>query len=187
MPHYKATAEIRHKFARPWGVLVPTVDGDKDLTARKVYELIREKCGGKSPLIIAIGDVVTDSFSAAGVPIQIAIIDGKTKRGFFSGKSGTFKASKTVDNPAGEITEQAWDVVREVITKNFSALISVNGEEDLLVVPAIVEAPKNSFILYGQPPTTDADPPIPEGVVFLEVTPEIKTKVKSLLKRFQTL
>jgi uncharacterized protein (UPF0218 family) len=187
MPHYKATEEIRHRFARPWGTLVPVVDGDKDQTAKKVFTLIQEKCSGKTPTIIAIGDVVTDSFCAAKIPLQIAIIDGKTKRGFFSGKTCAFEAFKTIKNPAGEITEEAWMVVKEVITKTISTLISVDGEEDLLVVPAVMEALKNTFILYGQPPTTDADPPIPEGVVFLEVTPQMKTKVKDLLKKFKTI
>ncbi len=141
MPHYKATDEIRHRFARPWGTLVPSVGGDKDLTAKKVFALIQEKCGGGAPIIIAIGDVVTDSFCGAKIPLQIAIIDGKTKRGFFSGKTCAFDAFKTVKNPAGEITEEAWVVVKEVISKRISTLISVDGEEDLLVVPVVMEVP----------------------------------------------
>ncbi len=187
MPHYKATEEIRHRFARPWGTLVPVVNGDKNLTAKKVFALIQEKCGGSTPTMIAIGDVVTDTFCAAKIPLQVAIIDGKTKRGYFSGKTCAFDTFKTVKNPAGEITEDAWKIVKEVISKRISTLISVDGEEDLLVVPVVMEAPNNTFILYGQPPKTDADPPVPEGVVFLEVTAEMKSKIMDLLSKFETI
>ena len=183
MPHYKITEEIRHHFARPWGTLVPVVDGDKDLTAKKVFELIRGKSPNSTPIIITIGDVVTDSFCIAKIPLKIAIIDGRTKRGYFSGKTGIFDAFKTVKNPAGEITDAAWSLIREVISSGISTLISVDGEEDLLVIPVVIESPNNTFVVYGQPPKTDADVPIPEGVVFLEVTPELKSKIQMLMSK----
>jgi hypothetical protein len=50
--------------------------------------------------------------------------------------------------------------------------IVVNGEEDLLVIPVCVHAPDNSIVLYGQPN---------EGLVVVEITPEIRNKTQSLL------
>jgi len=48
----------------------------------------------------------------------------------------------------------------------------VNGEEDLLVLPACIFAPENAIVLYGQPN---------EGLVIVKITPEIRNKAQSLL------
>jgi uncharacterized protein (UPF0218 family) len=50
--------------------------------------------------------------------------------------------------------------------------ISVNGEEDLLVLPVCVYAPENSVVLYGQPN---------EGLVIVKITPQIRNKTQTLL------
>ena len=52
----------------------------------------------------------------------------------------------------------------------------VKGEEDLLALPAILFAPLNSVVLYGQ---------IDLGVVMVEVTEEKKKGVEEILKKFQ--
>ena len=50
--------------------------------------------------------------------------------------------------------------------------ISVNGEEDLLVIPVCIYAPENAIILYGQPN---------EGLVIVKITSEIRNKTQKLL------
>ena len=50
--------------------------------------------------------------------------------------------------------------------------IVVDGEEDLLALIAVLYAPENSIVVYGQPYT---------GVVIIKVTPEKKEQVKALL------
>ena len=50
--------------------------------------------------------------------------------------------------------------------------ISVNGEEDLLVIPVCVYAPENAIVMYGQPN---------EGLVIVKITPEIRNKTQKLL------
>ena len=54
-------------------------------------------------------------------------------------------------------------------------LIVVIGEEDLLALPAILFAPLNSIVLYGQ---------FDLGVVMVEVTEEKKKEVENILKKF---
>ena len=48
----------------------------------------------------------------------------------------------------------------------------VNGEEDLLVIPACIHAPANAVVLYGQPG---------RGLVVVPVSDEIKTRMQALL------
>jgi len=64
----------------------------------------------------------------------------------------------------------------QVIQKAFSCespvRITVDGEEDLLVIPVCIHAPKNSIVMYGQPN---------EGLVIVTITPEIRAKVQKIL------
>jgi uncharacterized protein (UPF0218 family) len=63
-------------------------------------------------------------------------------------------------------------VIKQAFTLPSPVRIVVNGEEDLLVIPVCVHAPDNSIVLYGQPH---------EGLVVVEITPEIRNKTQSLL------
>ena len=50
--------------------------------------------------------------------------------------------------------------------------ITVNGEEDLLVLPVCIHAPDDAIIMYGQPN---------EGLVILRINKEIRNKVHTIL------
>jgi len=78
----------------------------------------------------------------------------------------------TVDNPAAEITLQSIDIIKKAFTIQPPVRLNVNGEEDLLVIPACIYAPENAIILYGQPN---------EGLVIVKITPEIRNKTQKLL------
>jgi uncharacterized protein (UPF0218 family) len=54
------------------------------------------------------------------------------------------------------------------------AVIYVEGEEDLLAIPAILESPDNAIIIYGQPS---------QGVVVVTASPDMKTEVKKMANR----
>jgi hypothetical protein len=163
---------------------VPAIGDDTAETAQKVLDLIQEKFGEEIPPLITIGDVTTESFLRIGAPIHLAVIDGKTRRGVFDSAAGNFQAEVEVDNPAGTITPEARDAILAAISEDASTLIRVNGEEDLLVIPAVVGAPFGDIIMYGQPPQTDLDPPLPAGVVYFPVTPQIKQVGSTLLEQF---
>jgi hypothetical protein len=64
----------------------------------------------------------------------------------------------------------------QIIKKAFSSeppvRIIVDGEEDLLVIPACILAPENSVVMYGQPN---------EGLVIVQITPKIRAKVQKIL------
>ncbi len=50
--------------------------------------------------------------------------------------------------------------------------ITIDGEEDLLVIPVCLYAPENSIVMYGQPN---------KGLVIVTINPEIRNKAQSIL------
>jgi len=55
------------------------------------------------------------------------------------------------------------------------ALVIVRGEEDLAVIPLVLEAPSGGIILYGQPG---------RGVVVREIDDEARKDAKKLMECF---
>ncbi len=68
---------------------------------------------------------------------------------------------------------EAWQIVKRAIGGR-EAVIYVEGEEDLLVLPVILEAPNNAFVVYGQPS---------QGLVVVTVTPSKKREVADMMDR----
>ena len=54
------------------------------------------------------------------------------------------------------------------------ARVLVNGEEDLLAIPAIIFAPEGSSLFYGQPG---------QGIVMVTVDTAAKLRSRAILKR----
>jgi len=81
-----------------------------------------------------------------------------------------------VENPQGTITEESVAAVKAVLESGIHTHIVVNGEEDLLVLPAILYAPENAFIVYGQPYV---------GIVVAKATKMRKEQVKEFLKEMK--
>lgn len=127
--------------------------------------------------VISVGDIVTDELSKEGITPMISIIDFKTRRH----ELDSAPIAKTFDaiNHQGTIDPQAVTAFiaakkNYLDTKQPQTLI-VNGEEDLLALPAILLAPLGTIVLYGQ---------VDQGVVVNEVTEELKAKVVDLIKQF---
>ena len=57
----------------------------------------------------------------------------------------------TVNNPAGTITDELDDAVRNALTTGKTDLIRVDGEEDLALMPCILHAPEGAEVVYGWP------------------------------------
>jgi uncharacterized protein (UPF0218 family) len=58
--------------------------------------------------------------------------------------------------------------------KDEEALIIVEGEEDLLALPCIVESPSNSLVLYGQPS---------KGLVVVDTNTKVQNEASLILSR----
>lgn len=127
----------------------------------------------KPPKVTTVGDVVSRESLKAGIPVGLRLVDQMTLRKIID--HFEIKAERTfrVRNPAGVITQEAWDAIKEALTQR-EAVIFVDGEEDLLAIPAIIESPENSFIIYGQPS---------EGLVVVTATSAVKAEVKQMVNR----
>ncbi len=156
--------EGRMYFKKPLGKLYSSLN-DID---RKILQ---------NHFIISIGDATTRTLLDASIIPDIGIIDNKIER----------KASKhtieynaiilTADNPPGTITDEIWDTIDEAfkIATKSNVLITVNGEEDLTVIPAALMSKENVIILYGQPG---------EGIVVVEAD-KIKNKTEEIMNLFR--
>jgi uncharacterized protein (UPF0218 family) len=154
--------EIRPLLKKPFGTLIK----GKGL---KPAEYIKENLKGEK--VIVVGDVTLKNILAVGIKPALAVIDLKTKREIK--KDSVFK-KKTVKakNPPGMITKELWDKIHESMDKHGS-LVVVDGEEDLAVLPCILEADWDSIVLYGQPD---------EGIVMVKVTEEKKFDAGTIIK-----
>ncbi len=84
-----------------------------------------------------------------------------------------------VDNPSGTVSQQLISAVRRAVNGvalHKRARIVVHGEEDLAVIPAVIEAPEGAAVVYGQPN---------EGMVIIAVTAEKKHHAQRLLGKIQ--
>jgi len=126
--------------------------------------------------IISIGDATTKNLLDADIIPRIGIIDNKIERKTSKHNIEYNAIALTADNPPGTITDELWDTINEAfkIARKSNVLITVNGEEDLAVIPSALMSKKDALILYGQPG---------EGIVVVKAD-EIKTKEKEIMNNF---
>lgn len=154
--------EIRPLLKRPFG----EVFSGEDL---KPAEDIKKELKGEK--VIVVGDVTLENILAVGIKPSLAIIDHKTKRKVKKNSAFKGKAVK-VKNPPGMITANLWDKIHDAMEEKGS-LIVVDGEEDMAVLPCILDADWDSVVLYGQPD---------EGIVLVRVTEEKKFDAGTIVK-----
>ncbi len=82
-----------------------------------------------------------------------------------------------VDNPQGTITQEAIAAIKKALESNEHTHIVVKGEEDLLTLIAVLYAPENAFVVYGQPYL---------GIVVVKVTSEKKAHVQEFLNAMKS-
>ena len=129
--------------------------------------------------VIAVGDVVTYHLEEAGRTPDVAVVDGLTKRERVGGDVADVVATLTesanrieVKNPAATLTREMGVALRDALRAEAPTVIVVEGEEDLVALPAIVAAPLGASVVYGQPD---------EGMVRADVTAERKREMRDLL------
>ena len=131
----------------------------------------------QNTFVIAVGDIISSKLSESGFVPHISIIDFKTRRHDLPHAN---ISGKTVNNPRGTINSEAaltiYEMIGEYLKTQKNATLIVDGEEDLLALPAILLAPLGSVVLYGQ---------FDQGVVINHVSEELKKKIQMLLKKFQ--
>ena len=139
-------------------------------TMPKLRTLIQQN---KPPKVTTVGDVVSRETLASGIQVNLRIVDQMTLRKSISPVEIKAERVYRVRNPAGIVTKEAWDAIKGAL-QHREAVIYVDGEEDLLAIPAILESPDKSFIVYGQPS---------QGVVVVTVSPVMKHEVREMMNR----
>lgn len=138
-PVYEITDEHKERLREPRG---DVVQGD---------ELIEELRERDYRRLICVGDRVSLDVAKSDVDADIYVVDGKIEREPVDGEHEQIDTELRLeaDNPAGAITEAAWNTVREAFAHTCSVTLHVDGEEDLLALPSIVFASPDSLIVYG--------------------------------------
>ena len=139
-------------------------------TMPKLRTLIQQN---KPPKVTTVGDVVSRQTLSTGIQVDLRILDQMTLRQRISAVEIKAEQTYRVRNPAGVVTKEAWDAIKEAL-RHREAVIYVDGEEDLLAIPAILESPDKAFIVYGQPS---------QGVVVVTASPEVKHEVREMMNR----
>jgi len=159
----KLPDSLRDQLKIPLGVLLP-IGQDNKTNIQKYLS--------NNSYIITVGDRTTEKMIDFDLIPSLQIIDGLEKRI----KRDILKLGSAfelkIDNPAAEITLESIEIIKKAFTMNSPIRLTVNGEEDLLVLPVCIHAPENSVILYGQPN---------KGLVLVQITTEIRNKAQALL------
>jgi len=163
--------KLRKRLKKPLGTLIV---GNFDETVEKFKEILAKE---KPTRLIAVGDAVSESLMKNGVFPDVFIIDNRVMRKEITPLK--FGAERTLyaKNPAGTISKEAWEKIKNALNSDLQTKIIINGEEDLLALPAVLFAPENSFVVYGQPH---------EGMVIIKVTKEKRREVESIIDEMKT-
>jgi len=156
--------DLRDQLKTPLGNLIRDNDPNKENIIKKI---------SAESVIITVGDRTTEYMLQLGLKPQIQIIDGLEKRNKrLVPTDDAINTNLSCKNPPGEITEESIQVIQKAFSCESPVRITVDGEEDLLVLPVCIFAPENSVVMYGQPN---------EGLVIVHITPDIQAKVQKIL------
>jgi hypothetical protein len=169
---YCVTPEILQKFKDPFGTLI---EGSFSEAMAKLQDIINKE---KPTKIISVGDTVSRNLHAYNIVPHLAITDDKSMRKKLKPKIFSGKKLVRVKNPAGSLTEEAIRAISNAVEGNEETQILVEGEEDMLTLVAVLYAPENAFVLYGQPN---------RGIVLVKITEEKKAEAQQILKSMKII
>jgi hypothetical protein len=159
----KLPDSLRAQLKTPLGILLPIGQDNKENIQKYLLD---------ESYIITVGDRTTEKMIEYGIIPSLQIIDGFEKRKQREFPKLGNASELMIDNPAAEITLQSIEIIKKAFEMTPPIRLTVNGEEDLLVLPVCIHAPKNSVVLYGQPN---------KGLVLVKITTEIRNKAQTLL------
>jgi hypothetical protein len=152
--------DVRSELKKPFGELHPSLS------------VLLPRLRGHT--VYTVGDVVTHRLVRAGVTPDVAIIDGHTMRAPCTRVPRLAARQLAARNLPGTISDDLIRAIKDAVA-NPPAVIIVEGEEDLAVIPLVLEAPPGALVLYGQPG---------EGVVLRVVDREARQAARAYLSRF---
>jgi uncharacterized protein (UPF0218 family) len=156
---YALPERLKKELRKVWGV---GIFGKKKEVKEKFEKFLKKENFKK---VITVGD-----YCSINLPSNVKIFDGRVKRKKIK---KILPYSLKCKNPKGTIQKEVWPIIKKAIKENKN--VFVEGEEDLLVIPSILLAPKNSLVVYGFPK---------KGICAIKVDQKMKNKIKNLLKKF---
>lgn len=166
----RLTEGVRMRVKHPLGSLIV---GSPD----KTMEILKASVEREKPSkLIAIGDSVASNMMKYGVKADLYVIDNKIMR-----KPVDTIATRDLNilrahNPPGMIIEEAWEATKKSVEDPSISCIIVDGEEDLLALPAIKFAPEGAMVVYGQPHV---------GIVIVRVTERKRKEIEALIEAME--
>ena len=161
--------ELKERLRQPLGILI---GGDLEGSSKRAAEEIKRS---RPTMVVAVGDVTSSSLINHGVRPDVVIIDGRYERRIFSGEHKLEGYEiRNVRNPAGVIIPEAAEAVMDVVESRKRVAILVDGEEDLLALPALLALSDGGVLAYGQPK---------KGCVLVWASEQTRNKARELLAR----
>lgn len=162
-------ASLREVLRSPFGEIMDA----------KTYDFSKEE----RDCLIAVGDVTTKLLHDRNIIPKLSVIDllVERKRRFQNVSEIGLKnvsLTYTVQNTPGQISPLVFQRVRDAflrIKQGKTVLLHIIGEEDLTVLPILLQAPLGWVLCYGQPKI---------GTVKVIVDEEIKKLCKEILQKF---
>ncbi|MBI5122432.1 pantetheine-phosphate adenylyltransferase [Candidatus Roizmanbacteria bacterium] len=160
----------------------------------KIYKTTRQIIVGanldspkKPVMVIAVGDIIVDSLLKEGIEPDVKVIDFRSRRKPIKTdtliKDSLNKDCLYLNNP-GTINLKTAEKLKQMIQQRsvlsnkvgpYGSWLVVDGEEDLLALPAILFAPLNSLVLYGHWQL---------GIIAVEIDEKIKNKARNIVNKF---
>ncbi|MFC1711004.1 pantetheine-phosphate adenylyltransferase [Patescibacteria group bacterium] len=147
----------RYLFKKPIGTLITGSSSNHSWAILKAKKWLTIT---KPTLMITVGDITTQAFLEHNINPQLTVFDYRCQRQPISFNLH-HKLKKRADfkfyakNYPGTVSLQSIKKIQSalfnIVLKNKSGLVQIQGEEDLLVLPLILLAPLKTAIFYGQP------------------------------------
>lgn len=163
--------DMKERLRKPIGELVTGRDPDEvTFTLKKLIE------EANPPLVVAVGDYVSSKLRQHDVRVDIFVIDGKIERVEKPADLLHIKGVHIVEavNEAGTISPSSAEKLHELMHsfEVWPAILKIDGEEDLIGLAAILSAPDNTVIVYGQPK---------KGAVLVRVSEAIREEMVEII------
>lgn len=172
MALYQVNDEVRTRLKHPLGRLIV---GPPEKTIKALREVVEQE---RPTRLLTVGDVVASNILGGGMKVDFLVVDAKSKREPVKPLPlDGFEVVK-VKNPAGVITREAYEAVRDAcarLVRGARAIaVVVDGEEDLLTLPVVRFAPLGSLVVYGQPHV---------GIVLIRVTDRTRLNLEQIMEK----
>jgi GTP-dependent dephospho-CoA kinase len=163
------TPSLRRKLKKPLGRLFPAVD----VRGEEFLALVTG-----SSFVVTVGDRVTETLQeTTGRSPDVFVVDGMERRSAREIPRIAHGSAIRAKNPAGRITKAAMAAMKRAFAGEKPVMVLIEGEEDLLTIPAVIEAPLGAVVFYGQPL---------EGVVAVNVDAKSKASAREILEQMST-